>query len=99
MAGFCRMYKHGRGAGRGQRCRYLAANVTAFSHAHNHHAATAGQHDVDGMCKTRSDAACQIHDGSGFYLKSFPGESLCLLCVKGGCVKIHTTFYRAGWPP
>ena len=37
MAGFCRVHKHGCGAGRRQRCRYFSANVAAFAHACDHH--------------------------------------------------------------
>ena len=47
MAGFGRMHKIGRGAGRGKGRRHLTSDMTGFAHARNNNAARRRQHQPD----------------------------------------------------
>jgi hypothetical protein len=63
MAGLGRVHEKRRGAGAGQGGGDLAADVTGFAHAGNHHPTLAGQEDVHRVEEGVVDAADQAGDG------------------------------------
>ena len=89
MAGFGRMHKQGRCACGSQRGGNLAADMSAFSHPHDDHAAPACQHQPNRLGKLGADTASQAQHGGGFYFKGLAGKAQDLLGIKGGGVKAH----------
>jgi hypothetical protein len=73
---FGRVHEHGRGAGRGQRCGDLAADVARFADPRDHHAAATGKQQADRLADAviAAQAVLQGAHGIDLDLEGFPGH-------------------------
>ena len=74
MTGFGGMNEHRRRAGGRQRGSDLAPHMTAFAHAHDHHAPRAFKHRAAGLAKARTLAGLKAKQRLGFDVEGVARE-------------------------